>query len=503
MADKSRASLLITLSLLAVIGVALFKLPDVISTVTYAVDRGKSQAARERLADELPQLSDRFHDVALALQPSVVSISSVKKVSAGTQDRSTPMPQLPEEFREFFGDGLDRFFQFPAPRGGFVQRGLGSGVIVSDDGYILTNSHVVRDADEVTVILSDDRQSVAEVIGHDAATDLAVLKVNQTDLIPASLGDSNKEKVGRWVLAIGSPMGLDQTVTAGIISATGRANVGIADYEDFIQTDAAINPGNSGGPLVNLKGEVIGINTAIASRTGGNMGIGFAIPSNMASRIQQAIIEHGGVERGWFGAMIQNLTEDLAASFEFDSTDGVLLGDVVPEGPAAEAGLQAGDIVVKFDGKTIDNANELRNRVAETEPGTKAKMRVFRDGEYREVTVEIGRRDEDQAMPVGSAQPATSEDLGLTVQSLTPEIAAQLNLDANDEGAVITRVDPSGLAYRAGVRSGDLIVAVNNRPIANVSDFRAALNDNPPSDGIRLQLKREGFSRFVYIKSTE
>jgi serine protease Do len=297
-------------------------------------------------------------------------------------------------------------------------------------------------------------------------------------------------------------MGLDQTVTAGIISAKGRANVGIADYEDFIQTDAAINPGNSGGPLVNLHGEIVGINTAIASRTGGNMGIGFAIPSNMAQRVKELIIEGGEVVRGWLGAVIQNLTQDLAASFQFDSTQGVLIGDVVEDGPADRAGLRSGDIVDRFDGHSVTKANQLRNRVAETTPGSKVELRIFRDGEYQTLTAEIGQRDEQLATrgPT-SPSPTTAEDLGVTVQALTPRIAAQLGLDADVEGIVVTRVDPTSLAYQNGVRSGDLILDINGATITNVTDFRDAVKENPPSEGIRLRLQREGVRRFVYIKT--
>ena len=283
--------------------------PNVVSQATYAIERGQAEASHSQLA-AASDLSQAFRHVARLLRPSVVSVSSVKRVQVNQPQVRPFNSDVPDELRRFFGgdDFFDRFFfeAPPAPRG-FEQHGLGTGVIVRDDGYILTNNHVVQGADEVKVTLSDERQFTAEVVGTDKATDLAVLKIEADGLYAAQLGDSNELAVGEWVLAVGSPFGLEQTVTAGIVSAVGRANVGITDYEDFIQTDAAINPGNSGGPLVDLRGEVIGINTAIASRNGGYQGIGFAIPSSMARQVMESIIEDGQVSRGYLGALIQDL----------------------------------------------------------------------------------------------------------------------------------------------------------------------------------------------------
>jgi len=482
----------------ALAALAATTLPSAISELAYAAERGKAEAAQEQLT-RAQDLTSAFQNVAKALRPSVVSISSVKRIRPVVRQPGYQFREWPDEFRHFFGDDFfDRFFQYRIPEGGFEQRGLGTGVIVREDGYILTNNHVVAGADEVNVTLSDERQLAAEVVGSDEKTDLAVLKVKGERLAPANLGDSDAMEVGEWVLAIGSPFGLEQTVTAGIVSAKGRANVGIADYEDFIQTDAAINPGNSGGPLVNLKGEVVGINTAIASRTGGYMGVGFAIPSNMARTIMENIIDNGRVERGWLGAMIQDLSEDLAESFGFDSTDGVLIGDVVPDGPADKAGLRAGDIVTEFNGKPVRKAAQLRNAVASTDPETKADLVIFRDGKRKTLTVTIGLLESQLVSGRGDHQSAL--DLGMTVQTLMPEIARQAGFDEDQKGVVVTQVEPGSLAARAGIRPGDLIVSVAGSKIADVSDFREAMKEQDVKRGIRMQVKREGMQRFVFIK---
>jgi serine protease Do len=499
---KGRISaLLLVVSFAAIVVVGAVTWPYVVSQATYAIEVGQAEASAQQLGVAV-DLSQAFQHVARAMRPSVVSISSVKRVQVREPSRGQFRSDVPEEFRRFFGDDemFDRFFfQPPATPRGFEQHGLGTGVIVDTDGLILTNNHVVAGADEVTVTLSDNRQLKAEVVGTDKATDVAVLRVEANGLHAATLGDSSKLQVGEWALAIGSPFGLDQTVTAGIVSAVGRANVGITDYEDFIQTDAAINPGNSGGPLVNLRGEVIGINTAIASRNGGYQGIGFAIPSNMARDVMESIVKDGQVTRGYLGAMIQDLNEDLAESFGFDTAEGVLVGDVVEDGPAAKAGLQPGDIVVSFDGKKMANANQLRNAVAATDPNTASKLEIYRDGNRRTLTVTIGVLDSDQ---ISSARPGSvsNNELGMNVETLTPEIARELGYDRDTRGVVVTQVDPSGLAARVGIRSGDMVVSVGGTPIQSLADFRQALQDRDVEAGIRMQIQRDGVRRFVYLK---
>ena len=319
--------------------------------------------------------------------------------------------------------------------------------------------------------------------------------------MPAPLGNSDAAEVGEWVLAVGSPFGLDQTVTAGIISAKSR-QMDIADYEDFIQTDAAINPGNSGGPLVNLKGQIIGINTAIASRTGGNNGVGFAIPSNLASSIMDAIVKHGRVQRGRLGALIQDLNEDLAKSFNFDSTKGVLIGDVLDDSPAKKAGLKSGDIVVEFNGKPMDSANQLRMAVAATGPGTSSELTIVRDGKRQTVKITTDELTDETAKAGPSGAEESSADFGLTVQTLTPELAERLGYEQNQQGVVITDVNATSIAARAGLRQGDLVLQVDGKPIRNIRDFREAMSKADTAKGVLLQVMRDGSRRFVFLKSS-
>ena len=493
------ASLVVVL-MVAVGAGLLMTVPDMISRLSYAAESGKAEAAREQLKNAA-DFSLAFQQTAKVLRPSVVTIISVKNGDPAPQRRR---PQLPEGFEEFFNDDrFDRFFEFREPRRQIPQRGLGSGVVISEDGYILTNSHVVREADEVTVILSDDRRREAEIVGTDKRTDLAVLKIDATDLVPAQLGDSDAVQVGQWVLAIGSPFELDQSVTAGIISAKGRSGVGVAYYEDFIQTDAAINPGNSGGPLVNLKGEVIGINTAIASRTGGYMGIGFAIPINMARNVKNIIMEKGRVDRGFLGVQIMNLTQNMAESMGFEGTDGAVVRLVTPGGPGEKAGLMPGDIITRFAGRPVRNVNELRNTVADTEPDSTADVVVFREEKKLTLQVTVGLLERD--INLALRRPESGEldaGAGISAQPLTPELARRLGYDEDEKGLVVTGVQQGSLGQRAGVRPTDVIVDVNGRPIESLADFREATKDTDSQRGIRMRLKRDGAGLFVFLKGT-
>jgi len=470
--------------------------PDFVARVAYAVESGQADAAREQLK-HANDLSAAFQDVVTAVKPSVVNISSIKRVQQRVQVFPGPRTPSRDPFREFFGDEFfERFFRQRTPEREGVVRGAGTGVIVSSHGHILTNNHVVEGMDQVTVTLPDDRTFEAEIVGRDPKTDLAVIKIAAEDLRPAELGDSDQLNVGEWVLAVGNPFGLDHTVTAGIVSAKGRAYVGLAEYEDYIQTDAAINPGNSGGPLVNLEGQVIGINSAIVSGQRGYTGVGFAIPINMAQKIADDLLVDGKVQRGFLGVIIQNLTPGLGKSFGYDSEDGVLVAEVSPDGPAAKAGIKADDIIVELAGKKMTNMNQLRNTVATTTPGTEVDVKVFRDGETLELEIEIGELDSDE---VSSPTTTATDELGLSVETLTDQAARHLDLD-NVRGVLVTAIEPGGVAERSGLLRYDVIFSVAGESVENVSDFRAALAKQDLDQGVRLKVKTRGASRYVFLK---
>jgi Do/DeqQ family serine protease len=394
---------------------------------------------------------------------------------------------MEERFREFFGPELfERFFRRRAPRD--EGRAAGSGVLVDPRGYILTNNHVVENAAAIEVRLSDDRKFKATLVGRDGRTDLAVLKIeNPTGSLPvADLGDSDRLRVGQWAIAIGNPFGLDRTVTVGIISATGRTHVGLATYEAFIQTDASINPGNSGGPLLNLDGRVVGINTAIVSS---GQGIGFAIPINMARDIMTQLINRGKVVRGWLGIGIQELSPELAAGFGVKEDAGVVVADVMKDGPAAAAGLQPGDVIVEFGGAAIKDVPDLQKRVAAVEPGRAAPVKVVRERKVVTLSVTIGEQPTDDAMEAESGD----DVLGLTVEPLTPETAQQNRLSARS-GLLVTDVAPGSAGAAAGIRAGDAILEVNRRPISDVAAFRQMVAGLKPGESVPVYLQRGGGS---------
>jgi serine protease Do len=459
-------------------------------------------AIDENIAARADGLSHAFRQAADVVQPSIVSITSEKefRFRGGLRDE---LPQIPDEFRRFFGDDFERFFDRTVPDRRGIQRGFGSGVIVSHDGYILTNNHVIAGADDISVKLHDEATKKAKVVGTDPKTEVAVIKIEADNLPVARFADSDGVRVGDWVLAIGGPFGLENTVTAGIVSAKGRQTVGIADYENFIQTDAAINPGNSGGPLINMRGEVIGINTAIATQSGSNAGIGFAIPSNMARSIMEALIKTGRVERGYLGALIQNLTPELAQSFGFAGKGGVLIGDVSQDGPADKAGLKAGDIITKLDGVPAENSSQLRNTIAITAPNSTVELDIFRDGRTIKIRVKLGLLPDsemDDSSPAAEGSTAATE-LGLTVRTLTSELAVQLGYDEGQRGVVITDVAPGSTAQRVGLRARDLIVSINGAAVTNSTIFQEQMRNQDLKKGIRMQVISEGLKRFVFIKS--
>ena len=440
----------------------------------------------------LKQLGDAFVKVAEKVTPAVVNITSSKKEASGPSqgDIEQFFKGQPFPFREFFGDKLPKRFERngeDAPR----QFGMGSGVIVSGDGVILTNSHVVKDADEVKVTLSDKRTFIAKVKGADPESDIAVIKIEAQGLPTAKLGDSSKLRVGEVVLAIGNPFGLNQTVTSGIVSAQGRTNVGIIEYEDFIQTDAAINPGNSGGPLVSIYGEVVGINTAIASQSGGYQGIGFAIPSNSANLIMEDLLKEGKVHRGLLGVNIQDVTESLAKSFGFTGTEGALVSKVIEDSPAAKAGVKDGDIIIKFNGEPVRGAAQLKNLVGKIKPDSAAKLTVFRNKQQMDLNVKIAERTQT-ALAASSKQtpaPQSSDELGIDIESLTSTAAAQLGLKEGD-GVRVKDTKPGAVGARMGLRPGDVILEVDGKSVKEVSGFNTAVAEAKSHKVIRLKVQR-------------
>ncbi|WDT75674.1 MAG: DegQ family serine endoprotease [Candidatus Manganitrophus sp.] len=444
----------------------------------------------------ISQAEQTFVEISKSVTPAVVNIATTRVVNRGEEAPGFPFDD--PFFRRFFGDESPRRGQ---PRERRAQS-LGSGVIVDPNGLILTNNHVVEKADEIKVVLGDKREFKGKLIGSDPKTDLAVIRIDAKELPTVSWGDSDKLQVGEYVLAIGNPFGLNQTVTMGIVSAVGRANVGIADYEDFIQTDAAINPGNSGGAMVNTHGELVGINTAIFTQSGGYMGIGFAVPSNMARSIMESLAKDGKVVRGWLGVSIQEVTQQLAKEFGLKESKGALVSDVLPNSPAEKAGFHRGDVVVQFNGQVVENSTQLRNLVAKTGVGTKAKVRVVRDKKEKELEVTIEEQPKDIAGS-GDVEPdpeATSTALaGIEVRNLTPEVARQLGLNRNDKGVVITRVDPGSVADEVGLQRGDLIMEVNRKPVRDTDNYDELISKIGKDEAVLLLINRQGRTMFVTI----
>ncbi len=441
-------------------------------------------------------------EVARRVTPAVVNISTTRKVRDEEGAPSSPFFDDPF-FRRFFGDDFSRQFEVPRER---KEQSLGSGVIVDPNGLIVTNNHVVAKADQIRILLGNKQEYKGKLVGTDPRSDIAVVRIEASNLPFIPWGDSSKLEVGEYVLAIGNPFGLNQTVTMGIISAVGRANVGIADYEDFIQTDAAINPGNSGGALVNIRGELIGINTAILTRAAmgaGNIGIGFAVPSNMARAVMENLVKSGKVVRGWLGVSIQEVNADLAKQFRLKEAKGALVGEVMKGSPAEKAGIQRGDVIIEFDQKPVDTTGHLRNMVAQTAVSRKIPVKVIRDGKPRDVEVtvaeqpkEIAERGEEGEDLSGGSSTALA---GIEVHDITPDLARRLDLKEVEEGVAIIRVESGSAAEDAGLVRGDVILQINRKPVKNTREYESVVSGLKSNEPVLLLISRGGRTLFVTI----
>lgn len=470
----------------------------------------------DQRVNQAVNLNTGFSAVAKAVTPAVVTIET----SARVRPQTAPFPFFNNPFGELFNWGFPDQDDNPPPRrraprqqspeapqgrGRLLQTGLGSGVIVSPEGYILTNNHVVEGAEKVEVTLLDSRHFTAKVVGTDAPSDVAVLRIDASELPALPLGDSNKVEVGDVVLAVGNPLGVGQTVTMGIISAKGRStSAGSGSYEDFLQTDAAINRGNSGGALVNLKGELIGIPSQIVSQTGGSIGIGFAIPTSLARSVMDQLVRGGKVHRGKLGVTIGALTPDLAAQFNFKGTQGALVQDVEQGQSADRAGVKPGDIITEYQGQRIADSTQLRNLVAQTAPGATVRFKVWRDGAEREMTATLGemtlaKTGGGESGGSGSAGGALA---GVSVENLTPDIARQLNLPAATRGVVVDDVGDDSNAASVGLRGGDVIEEVNRQPVSNVGEFNAALQ-KAGKKNVLLRVRRAQQGAFYLVVTAQ
>ncbi|MET0026026.1 MAG: DegQ family serine endoprotease [Candidatus Thiodiazotropha sp.] len=467
--------------------------------------------AQEGGLENLRQTGKAFASVARSVSPSVVFIqveTTAQQPSNINQGMpfSQPWPFGDDMLKRFFGD---QYHGSPhmTPRQSQPQQrraiGQGSGFIfatqdglLSDKSYILTNNHVVENADKIRVKLQDGREFEAKVTGRDPQSDVAVIEIPTGGVPALNWGDSAELEVGEWVVAIGNPFGLSHTLTVGVVSAKGRTGVGINDYEDFIQTDAAINPGNSGGPLVNLDGQVVGMNTAIFSRSGGYMGVGFAIPSNLARAIANQLIERGSVTRGFLGIVIQQLTPELAESFAIEPGQGILVAQVSEDSPASRAGIKQGDVILNYQGKPVSSVGNFRNQVALTPPGESAQLGILRDGKSMQLDVSIGELTQDKRIAQNGTQ--TADELGLTVQTLTPELADQFGARAG-EGVVVSEVRPGSIAALAGIDPGTVILQANRRSLSSAAEFEQAVNQSRGQKRILLLIRKGGMQRYLAL----
>jgi len=468
----------------------------------YALDGG---------VESLKQTSKAFASVAKSVSPSVVFIQVESKVmdSMITQFSSPFGDEWPfgdDLFKRFFGDefsGIPRGPRFETPQSERQAIEQGSGFVfaakkglMSDKTYILTNNHVVADADRIIVKFQDGREHDAKVTGRDPQSDIAVIEIEVGGLRALPMADSSKTEVGEWVIAIGNPFGLSHTLTVGVVSAKGRTSLGINDYEDFIQTDAAINPGNSGGPLVNLDGEVVGINTAIFSRSGGYMGVGFAIPINLGKDIANQLIKNGEVTRGYLGIMIQSLTAELAKSFGIEPGQGILIAEVTKNSPADKAGLHQGDVITAYRDEPVKDVGSFRNRVSLTPPGSREHLTILREGKKKDLTITISKLPKDSQIAQDTAQ--STEDIGLTVQNLTPQLAEQFDAKPG-EGVVVTQVQPGSIAAMAGIEIGSVILQVNRKAVKSATEFKHAVKEKSGKKRVLLLIRKDNVQRYVAL----
>lgn len=439
-----------------------------------------------------------FADLAEEFSPAVVNVSTATIVKQ--KETQSPFGGENSPFHEFFGDEFFKRFFGDQPQQPFKKNSLGSGFIINSDGYIVTNNHVVAEADEIVVILAGGDEYPAEVVGTDEKTDLALIKIEpKKDLPVCRLGDSDKTRVGDWVLAIGNPFGLGHTVTAGIVSAKGR-ELGAGPYDDFIQTDAAINPGNSGGPLFDTAGNVVGINSAIYTRSGGNQGIGFAIPVNLAKNILSQLKEKGTVTRAWLGVLIQKITPEMQEALDLRSREGALVADVVENGPAAKAGIKRGDIIVRFNGQDVTSQHELPTMVAYLPVGTDVDVVIIRDGKERSMKVTLEEMTDETAAAGPAKEPEEMKgDLGLTVQNLTQEMAEKMDLNST-KGVVISGVEPASPAAEAGLRRGDVILEVDRKVVEDVASLSGILEAAGDKGSLLFLINRGGRTIFIAVK---
>lgn len=434
------------------------------------------------------EMSKEFAQIAHKALPAVVSVRTQygPKGPQSREEQSEPFGPSPEEF-------FERFFGFPMPEQKTPRKGQGSGFAISADGYILTNNHVVRDAEQITVSFSDGREFPATVIGADPNTDIALLKIDTDKLSFLAFGDSDELEIGEWVMAVGSPLRLQGSVTVGVVSAKGRSELDIAPIEQFIQTDAAINLGNSGGCLLDMDGQVVGMNTAIATSTGGYMGIGFAIPSNILKHVVDQLRESGHVTRGYLGVSLQKIDAKLAQAFHLDKNEGALVSEVVKESPAERAGLKAGDVVLKINGKMVENVGALRSTIALMKPQDTITLTVMRNKQPVDLQVTVGMHPESEVV-IGDIQ----SKLGILLQDITPELAQQLNLD-RDHGVIIKYVDPNSPSQEAGLRRGQVILSVNQKPVDSTEEFFHIIKEAKHQNQVLLQVKAGQVVRYVTL----